>query len=127
MKFIFTSFFLLSSVNAFATGSFECTGKFNNNQKITVSAPTSHMEGNPMIGPLQVTLDGPVDANIEIAKDRVVGYWSSNNMFLMNVLDSDYNLSEIKMSYNSKIEKGVMRVNLNGITATTKKIKCVFE
>lgn len=126
MKFFLTSFFLLNSMNAFATGSFECTGKFNN-QKVTVSAPTSHMEGNPMIGPLQVTIDGPTDVNIEIPKDRVVGYWSSDNMFLMNVLDSDYNLSEIKMSYNSKIEKGVMRVNLNGVTAATKKVKCVFE
>lgn len=126
MKITLTSFFLLLSMNAFATGSFHCTGKFRTST-VHVSAPTSHIEGNPMIGPLHVTIDGHTDTEFDIPKDRVVGYWSSDGLFLMNVLDSDFNLSEIKMSYNSKIEKGVMRVNFNGVTATTKRVSCIFE
>lgn len=130
MKILMTMFLLTTSINAFATGGFHCTGKFKHsghNVDINLHAGTGRVEGNPMITNLFVNFDNLIDRQYEISKQRVVGYWNADSLFMLNVADRDYNESEIKLLYNTKNNKGTMTVNLKGNKASTKKVSCLFE
>lgn len=130
MKIALTTLMVLFSFNALATGSFSCTGKFKTGSDqfdIHVSGATSHMEGSPLLDKVIVHVATQPDQHFEVPKERVVGYWSNDNFFLINIIDSDFNNSEVKINYNTEYKKGIMKVNLPGILATTKKVSCLFE
>lgn len=130
MKYVLTTMMILFSFNAMATGSFHCTGKVNSaggNVEVHVSGATSHIEGNPLLDKVLIHVDAQTDQHYEIPKERVVGYWSIDDLFLFNMLDSDFNNSEVKIMYNTDYKKGMMKLNLPGLKATTKKLICIFE
>ncbi len=130
MKFFLSLMLFSFSVNAFATGGFHCVGKIRTADaqvNIHVSGSTSRVEGSPLLGNLIVDIDRLSDLRFEIPKERVVGYWNGDNFLLINAIDREAMHSEIKMNYNTKINKGIMIVDFQGIKATTKKVKCEIE
>ena len=130
MKFILSVMLLSFSFNSFATGGFHCVGKIRTADvqvDINVSGSTSRMEGSPLLGNLLVDIDGLSDLKFEIPKERIVGYWSNDNFLMINTIDSELMHSEIQLNYNTKINKGIMVVNFQGIKATTKNVKCEIE
>jgi len=109
MKFALTTLMVLFSFNALATGSFSCTGKFKSGSNyfdIHVSGATARIEGNPLLDKVQIHVDSHPDQHYEVTKERVVGYWSNDNFFLINIIDSDFNNSEVKINYNTEFNKG---------------------
>lgn len=130
MKLAISSLLLLFSVNAFATGGFHCIGQIKNNDAlidISLSGGTSRAEGNPLLSTILVTIDELESFQTEIPKERVVGYWNSDNFFMINVSDKDISRSQLKVQYDVQHDAGELTVNFLGFKEVTKKVKCTFE
>lgn len=101
MKFI-AVIALFASLNAQATGGFNCSGLDAEGNKVEVFASAGHVAGNPLVSDVQM-----VRAPLEIAqvfkKDLVVGYWNSAKKFKLAIVDE--NAENIVLKITAKIKK----------------------
>jgi len=129
MKTLLLSLSLLVAAPAFATGGFDCELSPGTLSTLNVSAGTSHMYGNPLLGDLQLSGSGARFRSIQgtILKDHIVNYKNNGSELYILALDNEMNEKALELTYNLKTNKGKALVNINGVSATLTKIKCEFE
>jgi hypothetical protein len=130
MKTILASVSLLISMNAFATGGFTCDAKINNADAqvdIQISANTGRVMGSPIVGDLNIGIDGASDLQFTIPTNQIVGFWNYGSDLMIHALDAEAETSQVLLKYNLETEKGSLEFNFQGIKAVTTDITCQFE
>ncbi|GAB4012131.1 MAG: hypothetical protein Fur0010_07710 [Bdellovibrio sp.] len=111
---------LLFSMNAFATGGFDCATK---DKKVEVFGTTGRFYGNPLLGELGLIVDG---VETKIAKDHILGYWNMDTELMLIAIDADYvePVVTLKVKQSRFSDKFVGTVQLKDRTV---KIACTVE
>lgn len=119
MKFL-AVFAMLLSMNAFATGGFDCASK---DKKVEIFGTTGRFYGNPLVGELGLIVDG---VESKISKDHILGYWNMDTELKLIAIDEDYvePVLTLKVKQSRFSDKFVGTAQLKNRTV---KVECIVE
>jgi len=124
MKFI-AVIALAFSINAHATGGFDCTG-YDNGKKIELFGSTGRVAGNPLISNITM-LSGTEEVVTVFSKKSVVGYWNMGRSLKLAVIDENADKLVIKLVTRYKRNSPNSKGKLTLPNGKTIKIRCIGE
>ncbi len=117
---------LLASLNAHATGGFNCSGLDAEGNNVEVFGTTGRVPGNPLVSDVQM-----VRAPLEIAQvfnqDSVVGYWNMSKKFKLAITDANAENIILKITAKLKKDTGLYKGKLTVGTDEKIEVTCEME
>ena len=115
---------LVFSLNAHATGGFDCTGVKSNGEQVSISGATGRVVGNPLISPVLMTV-GNQEINQVFPRAQVVGYWNIGRYLSLAIIDSNAEKMLVKLEAKFKKRSNIAKGKL--ILADGEKVKVTCE
>lgn len=125
MKFLALAALLLS-LNAHATGGFDCVGTKANGEKVEVFGTTGRVPGNPLVSDIMMT-EGAEEVAQVFSKDLVVGYWNMGKRLMFAVVDQNAEKIVLKLKAKYKRNSPDAKGKLTLPSGEKVKVKCIAE
>ncbi|MDC1174238.1 hypothetical protein OAT67_02510 [Bacteriovoracaceae bacterium] len=117
---------LAFTMNAHATGGFDCVGNKANGEKVEIFGTTGHVVGNPLVSDVFMTV-GNVETAQVFPRNQVVGYWNMGRQFKLAITDDNAMEIVVKLIARYKRNSPDMKGKLTLPGGEVVKVKCVAE
>ena len=105
---------LVFTLNAHATGGFDCAGLDADGNTVEVYATTGRVPGNPIVGDVKMTRS-PLEIVQIFPKTNIVGYWNMGKKLKLAIVDANAEnivlKLKVKFKKNSEVAKGTLTLN----------------
>lgn len=115
---------LAFTMNAHASGGFECSGTNINGETVALIGGAGHVVGNPLIS--DVTLITGTTSEV-FPKANVVGYWNMSRKFKIAIADDNVEQILVKLTAKYKKNSDELKGKLTLPTGEVVKVECIME
>ena len=117
---------LLISLNAHATGGFDCVGYKADGKKVEVFGTTGRVPGNPLVSDVMMIVGNEEVAQV-FPRNQVVGYWNMGRDLRVAIVDSNAEQIVLKLRARYKRNSPNAKGKLTLENGEKVRVKCIAE